>query len=52
LRKLRVGQVVHLTGLLVDAQRNDGRWLHTSMTRSDTGPGACEIMWVQNLETL
>jgi len=52
LRKLRAGQVVHLSGLLVDGVRSDGHWLHTSMTRSDTGPGACEVMLVENVETL
>lgn len=51
LRKLRVGQVVHLVGWLVDGARNDGRTLHTSMTRTDTGPGACEIMLVQDVES-
>jgi hypothetical protein len=50
LRKLRAGQVVHLVGVLVDGMRNDGRILHTSMTRIDTGPGACEIMLVQEVE--
>jgi hypothetical protein len=51
LRKLRVGQVVHLSGWLVDGARNDGRTtFHTSMTRTDTGPGACEIMLVQEVE--
>jgi len=52
LRKLRAGQVVHLSGLLVDGVRKDGRWLHTSMTRTDTGPGACEVMLVQGVEIL
>lgn len=51
LRKLRVGQVVHLVGWLVDGARSDGRMLRTSMTRIDTGPGACEIMLVQEVET-
>jgi hypothetical protein len=50
LRKLRVGQVVHLTGLLVDGVSSDGRSVRTSMTRTDSGPGACEIMLVQDVE--
>jgi hypothetical protein len=52
LARLRVGQVVHLTGLLVDGVRDDGRWFHTSLTRSDTGPGACEVMLVDTVEIL
>jgi hypothetical protein len=52
LARLRVGQVVHLTGLLVDGVRDDGAWVHTSLTRKDTGPGACEIMFVEDVEVL
>ena len=52
LERLREGQVVHLMGLLVDAVRDDGRWMHTSLTRSDTGNGACEVMLVEHIEVL
>ncbi len=52
LAQLRVGQVVHLIGSLVDAQRDDGVNLHTSLTRSDEGPGACEILLVDEVEVL
>jgi hypothetical protein len=52
LARLRIGQVVHLTGLLVDGVRDDGVFVHTSLTRSDTGAGACEIMLVQHVEVL
>ena len=50
LERLRVGQVVHLTGFLVDGVRDDGAYIHTSMTRSDTGPGACEVMLVEQVD--
>src|SRR5437870_6598278 len=50
LARLRVGQVVHLAGTLVDAIRDDGAWLRTSLTRTDTGAGACEVMLVENVE--
>jgi hypothetical protein len=50
LSRLRVGQVVHLTGFLVDAARNDGVSVHTSLTRSDSGAGACEVMLVERVE--
>lgn len=46
LARLRVGQVVHLTGFLVDAVRDDGAYVHTSLRRSDTGPGSCEVVLV------
>lgn len=50
LARLRVGQVVHLTGLLVDGVRDDGAYIHTSLTRSDTGPGACEVVLVEQAD--
>ena len=50
LERLRVGQVVHLRGFLVDGVRNDGAYIHTSLTRSDTGPGACEVVLVEQVE--
>ncbi len=50
LASLRVGQVVRLTGLLVDAVRNDGVYIRTSLTRDDSGAGACEVMLVQRVE--
>jgi hypothetical protein len=49
LAHLRVGEVVHLQGELVDAKRDDGAWLHTSLTRADSGPGACEVMLVDSV---
>lgn len=50
LERLRVGQVVHLTGFLVDGVRDDGTYIRTSLTRKDTGPGACEILLVEQAE--
>jgi hypothetical protein len=46
LARARVGQVIALQGYLVDASRPDGwRW-RTSLTREDTGDGACELFYV------
>jgi hypothetical protein len=50
LARLRVGQVVHLRGFLVDGVRDDGAYIHTSLTRKDTGPGACEVVLVVQAE--
>lgn len=45
---MRPGQVVVLDGYLVNAYADDGwRWT-TSMTRKDTGNGACELFWVES----
>lgn len=52
LARLRVGQVVHLSGLLVDGARDDGAYIRTSLTRSDEGPGACEVMLVDAVEVI
>jgi hypothetical protein len=51
LERLRVGEVVRLTGTLVDGTRDDGAWVHTSLSRSDTGAGACEVLLVESVET-
>jgi len=50
LKGLRVGQVVHLTGFLVNAVRDDGAYINTSLTRSDSGPGSCEVVLVEQVE--
>jgi hypothetical protein len=52
LKRLRVGEVVRLTGVLVDAVRDDGTYIHTSLTRSDSGAGACEVMLAEGVEVL
>jgi hypothetical protein len=49
LSRLRPGQVVTLSGLLVDGKRDDGAWIKSSLSRTDTGAGACEVMLVQDL---
>ena len=49
LAKLRPGQVVTLSGMLVDGVRDDGVWIRTSMVRNDTGAGACEVLLVNDV---
>jgi hypothetical protein len=50
LKRLRAGQVVRLTGSLVDGLSDDGASIHTSLTRSDSGAGACDVMLVESVE--
>ncbi len=50
LKKLRKGDVIRLKGYLVDVNHDSGWFWHTSMTRTDTGNGACEIVFVESLE--
>jgi hypothetical protein len=49
LLRLRPGQVVTLSGELVDGARNDGMWIRTSLVRNDTGAGSCEVFWVSDV---
>jgi hypothetical protein len=45
---VRVGQVVHLVGELVEVTGDDGfRW-RSSLTRNDVGDGACELVYVED----
>lgn len=47
MERVRPGELVHLEGFLVDASRPDGWQWHTSLTREDTGNGACELVYVE-----
>jgi hypothetical protein len=50
LLRVRPGQVVALMGYLVEVRGRDGfRW-RSSLTREDTGNGACELVWVEKLD--
>jgi len=49
MERVRPGQLVRLEGFLVDARRADGWQWRTSMTREDTGGGACELVYVESL---
>ena len=44
----RVGQVVSIDGLLVDVHQPGRGGMSTSLSRDDTGPGACEIVWAES----
>ena len=50
LKSVKRGQVVKLEGYLVAVMGKDGwRW-KSSLKRTDSGNGACEIVWVKSLE--
>lgn len=49
LKRVRVGDVITLDGYLVDARRGNGFVWRTSLTRDDTGAGACELVYVEQL---
>lgn len=49
LKKLRPGELVRITGYLVDVDNDSGWKWRTSLTRGDTGQGACEIVYVEDI---
>jgi hypothetical protein len=51
-KSLRVGTLIHLSGELVEATGPQiGTW-RSSLTRTDDGNGACELVWVEELSSL
>ena len=48
LLSVRTGQIVELRGQLIQADGKDGwRWI-SSLSRTDTGEGSCEVVWVES----
>lgn len=50
LRRLGPGRIVRLRGLLVEARSADGWLWRSSLSRSDSGAGACELLLVQDVD--
>ncbi|MDR3685068.1 MAG: hypothetical protein P4L11_15170, partial [Geothrix sp.] len=47
LLSVKPGQLVELRGQLIRADGKDGwRWV-SSLSRTDTGDGSCEVVWVE-----
>jgi hypothetical protein len=50
LKSVRVGQIVQLTGNLVEVEQIKDHWIwRSSLTRNDSGNGACELIFVKSL---
>ena len=50
IKKIRQGDLVEISGSLVNVISNNGDWRwSSSLTRNDTGNGACELIWVKSL---
>jgi hypothetical protein len=49
LKRLREGDIVKLEGYLVRADAKDGWHWVSSLTREDSGNGACELVWVKDI---
>lgn len=50
LRRVKKGDRVQIDGWLIQATRPDGWHWRSSLTREDSGPGACEIVYVCSIE--
>ena len=48
--RARVGQIVSFSGMLVDVRAPSGWSINTSLSRSDTGAGACEVVYVETFD--
>ena len=52
LLRIQEGHVVRIKGYLIEARAEDGwRW-RSSLSRSDSGDHACELVWVKDVEIL
>ena len=48
IRNIRPGKIITLRGYLVEASGKDGFTWRSSLSREDSGGGACELMWVES----
>jgi len=49
LKKIRRGDIVQLNGYLVDVDSESGWQWRTSLSRNDSGDGACEIVYLESV---
>jgi hypothetical protein len=51
-KSLRTGELIRLAGVLVEATGSEiGTW-RSSLSRTDSGNGACELVWVEELKQI
>jgi hypothetical protein len=51
LKRVKMGEIINIKGYLVKVAAPDGRTYTSSLSREDTGAGACEIILVADLWT-
>jgi hypothetical protein len=52
LARVKTGQRIQLSGQLVRVEAPDGFTWSSSLSREDTGAGACELIWLEQLRVL
>ncbi len=50
IRKARRGDIVEFRGYLVQVTAEDGWHWNSSQSRTDTGDGSCELVWVEEFD--
>jgi hypothetical protein len=52
--RVQRGDQIHMKGMLVNYRSGDepGSWRRSSTSRTDTGNGACEVVYVESIEVL
>jgi hypothetical protein len=51
LERVKPGHIVHMQGFLVSVDGPNGYTWNSSLTREDTGNGACELFYVESIAT-
>jgi hypothetical protein len=46
------GEIVTMKGHLVNISKSNGFYWNTSLSRTDTGRGACEVFYVEGIEAV
>jgi hypothetical protein len=49
LKRVKSGSIVHMKGYLVNVHGDNNYYWNSSMTRNDSGDGACELFYVESL---
>ena len=52
MRDVKVGEIIKISGRLVNFKTPDGKLFKTSTSRNDTGSGSCEIIVVEELKII
>ena len=52
LARVKVSDRVRVAGKLVEVRADDGWHWRSSLSRTDTGASACELLWLERLEIL
>lgn len=50
IKRVKQGAIIAIEGYLVNAERPDGGHWESSLSREDSGRGACELVWVKSFQ--